>query len=663
MPSVWGKYHGDMMKTLKSPVLIMLFCALANTVLADDNLQDTMVVTASRMPEQERAIPQAVTVIDQEQLQKNQYEDLADLLQNYGFNVISYGPNQSSSQISIRGMDTAYSNPFDSNVQVLINGAPFASTNLSMLPIDGIERVEILRGPGAVQYGSSAIGGVINIIPKQGTEKFHLSAEAGGGTWQAYRAMASTTGKIKFFDFAGSVNWNTQKSNYTTGDGKLYPDTSVDGRLGYLLNFGVNLNSENRVGVVLSGVNDWGLGLSQNLETQERYPHFDPRLRHINSSFDASYDGGYRDYGLSWKFRYFNAYDQANYTYPENNPLYNDNYAINIDQQGVQAQLSWIKGFFSITGGVDHTDSSYSSGFSPRYSQKDTAGFLMTKFAFFDDFLVISGGLRYDSYIFRVDGRQKDMDNTSLSAGVAINPFDWLTIRSNIGQSFKAPSGIYVVGYESPSGNVTGNSGLEPEKGLGWDAGIDVHYRGLKAGLTYFSTDYRDKITSRQISPGNYFYYNSSGTSRYRGLEGQFSFDFGEFFQWDFMLKPYLNFTKLLEYEDQDGDRLFHVRDFVASFGLNFDYPELGLDMDLRFNYLGYQKEHVFDSNYNESEKRTGNKTVADFFISKTIWDFQEGGKLSLKGEIRNITNENYSYHYDYPLPGRSFYVGIRYDF
>lgn len=628
-----------------------------------ENLQPAVVVTASRIEEQRRAVTQQITVIGQEIIQKGQYQDIASLLQNFGFDIASYGPNQSSPQISMRGMSSSYSNPLDSNVLVLLDGTPFASTNLAMIPIDGIERIEILRGPGAVQYGSSAVGGVINVIPRKGGEKLRLSAEAGGGTWQAYRAMGLLSGEIRRMDFAASVGWSTQKKNYTTGSGRLYPNTGVDGRLGYLLNFGFNLNPENRLGLLVSGINDWGLGLSQNLEVQERYSNLDSKLRHINSFASASYTGSYKDLGLAWKVRYFNAYDQANYTYPDNNPLYSEDYTINVNQRGGEGQVSWNWKFLTLVGGMDYTDSDYSSGFNPRYSQKDTAGFLMAKLAFWDEFIIFSGGLRHDLYVFKANSRERSLGNTSLSAGVALNPFDWLTIRSNLAESFKVPSGLYVVGYESPTGNVAGNPDLDPEKGLGFDVGMEARYRGLRGTLTWFATDYRDKISSRQISAQEFLYYNSSGVSHYKGLEGQLSFDLGEFFEWDFTLRPYLNFTKLFEYSDSAGQRLFHVRDFVASYGVSCECPDWGLDLDLRLNYLGYQKEYVFDSNYNRSEKRTGNITVADFFISKTIHDFGDGGKLSVRGEVRNLTNENYATYYDYPQPGRSFYLGVRYEF
>lgn len=640
----------------------ILSLCLAAPAMAAERVEDTVVVTASRIEESAKTVPQSLTIIDSETLAKNQYESLADLLQNYGFSIMSYGPSQTSTQISIRGFSSNFSNPFDSNVLVLVNGAPIATTNLSMIPMDGIEQIEVLRGPGAVQYGSSAVGGVINIIPKRGGKEFHLSAEAGGGTWNSYRALGGLSGEFNVFDFAGSVTWNKQGDNYTTGDGKLYQDTHANSRLGYLLNFGLNFNEENRLGAVIMGANDWGLGLNNSLEREEKYNGLDATASRINSSGDVTYDGGYSPAGLSWKLRYFTAYDQYDTRYAPDNPTFLSDNSIYVSQSGGQGQLSWNWNWLTLTGGVDYTTSEYSSGFAPSYQQDDTALFALAKLNFFDDMLVLTGGIRYDAYTFKVDGDSQDMDNTSFSAGLAFNPYDWLTLKASFGESYKVPSGLYVVGYEG-AGGVEGNPSLEPEKGYGWDTGIDIHWRGLNLGLSYFSTLYENKFLFEMVPSGKYRYYNADGSSWFSGVEGQISFDLGEFFEWDFVLRPYFNFTRMLTYQDADGNKVYNTRDFVAGYGVNFNYPEYGTDVDVRLNYIGYQEEQIFDDSGRLPDKRTGGDTTVDIFISQTVYDFGDGGKLSLKGEVRNLTNTNYAYRYDYPMPGRSFYVGIRYDF
>lgn len=646
----------------------LILCVITPVLAANkqENIQENkVVVTASRMTETARTVPQSVTIIDNEILDKNQYENLASLLENYGFQIMSYGPNQASAQITMRGVESSYVNPLDSNILLLVNGAPIASANLDMIPLNGIERIEILRGPGAVQYGSAALGGVINVIPKKGGEKFVASAEAGGGTWNAYRALGSLSGSKGIIDFAGAVSWNKQGDDYTTGNDKLYRDTKAESRMHYLLNAGINFNKENRVSIILLGTSDKNLGLNNDMTTEQKYASgLDRKLNQINSSLNAAYEGGYKETGLSWKLRYFNAYNQYNARYDKNNEanLFMKDYNIYTKQAGSQGQLSWNWNFLTLTGGIDYTASEYISGFEPAYEQENTAEFGLLKLAFFDEKIVLTGGIRQDVYKFKVKNSQRSLNNTSLSSGIALNPWNWLTLRASLGESFKVPSGLAILGYSAGINEVIGNPDLKPEKGLGWDTGFDIHYSGLKMGLTFFSTEYHDKIIIDKKSLKTR-YVNEDGKSFFNGLEGNISLDLGEFFDWNFTLAPYFNFTKLFNFNDAEGDRIYNVRDFTGSAGINFNYLEWGTNLDFRLNYLGYQKEQIWNGFIREKDKRTGGKTTIDIFASQTVYEWKDGGKLALKGEIRNLANEKYAYRYDYPMPGRSFYIGLRYDF
>jgi vitamin B12 transporter len=72
----------------------------------------------------------------------------------------------------------------------------------------------------------------------------------------------------------------------------------------------------------------------------------------------------------------------------------------------------------------------------------------------------------------------------------------------------------------------------------------------------------------------------------------------------------------------------------------------------------------VYDSATYDSElKKVGGETVVDIFATKTVHKWEGTGTLSLKGEIRNIGNSKHEGFTNYPLPGRSFWLGLRYDY
>jgi len=681
---------------LASAVTLGLFCTAAPAMAEVDRTADTVVVTAGRVAESQKNVTQQMTVITSEEIEKNQYDDMADLLQANGFQMNAYSPNQATSEVVIRGIRSGGTDSLDAltaDVLVLVDGRPLATGNLGAVPMAGIAQVEIIRGPAAVQYGSSAVGGVINVITKRGGEEMQGMIEVGAGSWESYRFMSGLSGSGGPVDFAGAVSYVNQNDDYTTSGGKTYPDTAIGGKLDYMLNLGYNFLDEHRIGVLLLGSDNNKLGLNDGFSYYQQEYRKDwiggsnkAKLENTNLSFDINYEGGYSPSGINWQVRYYNAknkYDTL-YDYATSNEIDwtgnnkinepDDNYRSELKMQGVQVQTSWKWNFFSLTGGLDWNDAEYSTrtpaggGITNVYDRENIGAFLLAKVFLLNEKLVLSGGVRYDEYDVEMNTGSKTFDNTVFSAGIVYNPLDWLTLRGNIGESFKVPSGLHVLGFSGNGWSYIAAPDLDPEEGFGWDIGAEINYNGFNAGLTYFSNDIKNKIDGSGMTPSyEYYYVNLPGKSKLRGIEGQLSVDLGQLFEWDFMLRPYLNFTHLFTYEDPKGKKLPKIREWMAAFGVAYDHPGIGLDVDLRFTYLG---EDVVNNSYGVpwagptlTSVNTGDVVITDFFISKVIMDFEDKGKLSLKGEIRNLFDVDYEYVWDYPSPGRSFYIGLRYDY
>jgi len=152
---------------------------------------EEVVVTASRMPVPRRETPDTVSVVTPADLKPGNALDLGDALERTaGVEVARYAGPGSLSTVSVRGSR-------GSQVLVMQDGRPLNSVssgeaNTSLVPAGAIDRVEVLRGPSGLLYGSSSVGGVVNVITPEPPAKFHgaLWGEDGTSGTRATRVEA-----------------------------------------------------------------------------------------------------------------------------------------------------------------------------------------------------------------------------------------------------------------------------------------------------------------------------------------------------------------------------------------------------------------------------------------------------------------------------------------
>ncbi|MDR1488008.1 MAG: TonB-dependent receptor, partial [Deltaproteobacteria bacterium] len=124
--------------------------------------------------------------------------------------------------------------------------------------------------------------------------------------------------------------------------------------------------------------------------------------------------------------------------------------------------------------------------------------------------------------------------------------------------------------------------------------------------------------------------------------------------------------------ENNDPDRvgpqapkiLPTVPEFLASYGLTFDHPGINLMANLNATYIGDSWVNDYTATPDPNGYTLfGGYTVVDFALEKRLWDFGDKGNLGLRAEVNNIFDSDYAFNLDYPLPGRNFYVGLRYTY
>ena len=143
-----------------------------------------IVVSASRVPLQAKAVGSSVTVITAEEIERKQVRVVSDLLREVpGVAVHRSGTAGTLTAVRLRGAEHGHTLVIIDGVKVNDPSSSGAIFNFADLMAADIERIEVLRGPQSGVYGSDAIGGVVNIITKKGRGPATASLSAEGGSF------------------------------------------------------------------------------------------------------------------------------------------------------------------------------------------------------------------------------------------------------------------------------------------------------------------------------------------------------------------------------------------------------------------------------------------------------------------------------------------------
>lgn len=205
-------------------------CACASHARNDD--EATVVVTATRFPAQDPRVPAIVSIITREDLRESPGASLPEVLRNRaGIEVRGLnGLLGIDATVDLRG----FGESAGSNTLILLDGqrlnpADSGSVGWSSIPIESIQRVEIVRGSGTVLYGDRASGGVVNIITdKSGRPSASAAASAGEFGYRAVQASAAASGESGYFNVFGQYR---QSDGYRQNNQQ--DQRAVSGRAGY----------------------------------------------------------------------------------------------------------------------------------------------------------------------------------------------------------------------------------------------------------------------------------------------------------------------------------------------------------------------------------------------------------------------------------------------
>ena len=196
--------------------ILSFFTLFPWTVAAQTTLPE-VVVTATRTAQTANEALASVTVITREELERHASLTLPEVLRGVaGLDLAHYGGIGQPTSLFMRGTNSDH-------VLVLIDGVKIGSPTLALapfphLPLSHIDRIEIVRGPRSSLYGSEAVGGVIQIFTRRGTQEPSFHGSAGVGSDQTYQVTAGLSGTEKQTWYSAQVE-NIQSHGFNACQG------------------------------------------------------------------------------------------------------------------------------------------------------------------------------------------------------------------------------------------------------------------------------------------------------------------------------------------------------------------------------------------------------------------------------------------------------------
>ncbi|MDR2611578.1 MAG: TonB-dependent receptor [Deltaproteobacteria bacterium] len=689
-----------MNRSIFSIMLTAVFAASGASSLSyaqeeSDSRLDAIVVSASKHEETMREVTSSVTVIDTPTIERTVGNNLQALLVEQGFQAYSFGGtnygNAATSLLYVRGYGQSSMGFSEVNAytMVLLNGHRINNSALNTLSLVNIERVEVIRGPAAVQYGPSALGGIVNIITRRGDGPVTAKAEVGIGSFKRDDEKASISGSYQGLDFSFGGS-HASYGDYTTANGNVYRHSQVDDLSGFDADLGYTFSDTHRIGVHYSyqGLKGEVPGLDEKtmLYAPDSFSAVDDYSYNTTLSYEGATPGG----SLSWFANYTFAKSRSESTgyYDANDPNYYVVYYSpypaegwysfdEVDMRQIQAQITYDHPVFSLTPGFDYVEyegeSGDRTGVTSRSKFTDTAAYLLAKIRLLEDKLIITAGGRYDTIELTNYTRSYNRTKFTKSFGVAYSPTDFLKLRAQYAEGFSVPNFTQLFGSGT---SYAPSPDLKPQSNQTFEFGADVSLDYFDASLTYFISSFKDKFIAVSTGGTPRARFQNLDGAKLAGLELSLKYDIGRALAQEFSLTPFVSLTWLTEARNKDTnvvvpiapEALPYTPDLLVSYGITFDYPAAHLSASLNASYFG--KSYVQDW-YNPDAfngmtgpwLEHGGFTVVDFNVRKRLLDFGDKGALELKAQVGNLFNTKDGYAYKITIPGRNFQVGLSYEF
>jgi vitamin B12 transporter len=626
-----------------------------------------VVVTATRIPTEVENIPAGVSVVDRDTMQTRDYDTLTDALSALpGLRVSQSGGPGGNASVFIRGTNSDH-------VLVLLDGMPIndaadpdGAFNFGVDTLGDIQRIEVVRGPMAAVYGANAVGGVINLITRTGTQPgLHLTGDLAGGYPAQGMGTVNLSGISGLWDYSATTEAQTQRGfdsapqreTIYTGTPQPYSDAVGTLNLGFTPLAGTRISLLLRARQAVFDFDNLGDPNFDDDNSKARDGSLIGRIGVQSALFGGTYETVVFLGGVDDDRRYTEALNPLDPNAATEDDKYHStrtdvqwNNTVHLDDLlhvGALSATDLTFGYEYIRDGVNTQVNEVTQGFpylqNTKAQMTTNAGYAGLQTTLWQR-LTVTGQVRQDAVL-------NDTPFTWRLGTVLDVPEIATHFHVAYGTAFRVPSlfdryGIDSFGY-------VGNPNLKPETAQGWEAGFSTEFAALgRRDFATFSATYFNEQVQELIETEFVPVYTSVniGSAHMQGVETELT------------LRPatWLNLDATYTYTEaidaDTGGLLLRRPQNVASFDATVrPLPKLTIAPELLFTGA-FQDFLIDNAGFSTATGTTGQGLIANLTVT-----YELTANLSIYAHANNIFDSRFEPVSGYQTPGPSVWVGMRF--
>ena len=570
---------------------------------------DTIVVTASLAQESEEVLPATVDVVAVQEIEARQSTAVLDLLATLpSMSVVRSGSPGQVTSLFTRGTESNHTLALWNGIE--LNDPYFGGFNWAFLATDGVERVEVVRGPFSSLYGGDAIGGVVQVLSSQ-QQGAQLNLEAGENNYARGGLAAGTRVGSVQLDLAGHMR---------RGDGQVDNDDFASDEL--MVRADWSFKPGMSLGLALRGLDaETGIAYSGGAPSLNRRISWEERLVGLPFSFENdSWKVDAQMSGVFYDSAFRDPDDAFGFTASDTESRVLKARAVSSYQ--LRKPGSWLA--FGAEGNQSEvTDSSVFGTNLDGDGQSNWAVFTELYYSFGD--VQLDLGLRRDE-------NDAFGGQTSPRAGLQWSVTRATRLWGSYGQAFAAPS---VGELFFP---LTGNPDLEPETSTSMELGAEHRLSSWRFSLVGFDNDLSNLIDFDFVEFRNI----NIGRARTRGVEAEIGYSRNRWAgRWN---------AAYLIAEDLDTNEPLLRRPRESS-NLVITYTPKDFSLNLTARYVG-ERDDVDPISFA--------RAINDSYTRVDLAGrWQALNRLAPYLRIENVTDESYQEALGFPAPGITLIGGV----